>query len=148
METAKQRDPDQGATTMAEDEAIARLMSEYRWSREQIEWGIRAGFRCEYCGRDLLASVDDYDACQADHVYPQSKGGSNADLNRAISCKTCNFMKRDWVAHAEPQTEEERAEAIRAVRAVIAQKRAAKQVDVAEVRRLAHVVMNERRRSP
>ena len=50
-------------------------------------------FKCEYCGRDLLASIEDYDAWQLDHVVPTSKEGPDSFENLALCCKACNFMK-------------------------------------------------------
>ena len=37
---------------------LARLPN---WGSPGIECGIRAGFRCEYCGRDLLARREGFE---------------------------------------------------------------------------------------
>lgn len=79
------------------DEIAALLVARYGWSHETLALWIRARFKCEYCGRDLLASVDDYYYNeQQDHIVPKSKGGWEGADNLAIACKTCNFLKRDW----------------------------------------------------
>ena len=52
--------------------ALARLPL---WGQPGIDCAIRANFRCEYCGRDLLASLDDYKAWAQDHVVPRTDGG-------------------------------------------------------------------------
>lgn len=60
---------------MTRDELTRRFVSEFRWGEGQVRAALRADFCCEYCGRDLLASVDDYDVWQLDHVVPRSKEG-------------------------------------------------------------------------
>jgi hypothetical protein len=41
-----------------------------------------------------LASIEDYDTWQWDHLEPVAKGGSDDETNGVIACKLCNFMKR------------------------------------------------------
>jgi hypothetical protein len=64
------------------------------WSFTQLKLGIRANFQCEYCSRDLLASFNDYDSWQIDHILAKSLGGSDEFWNLALCCKACNFIKR------------------------------------------------------
>lgn len=67
------------------------LRRDLKFPLNQIEIAIRANFKCEYCDKDLLESVDSYDSWQIDHIVPDG----NDDLeNLALACKTCNFMKR------------------------------------------------------
>ena len=80
---------------MAFDEVARALESSLQWNLETARLGARAGFRCEYCGKDLLASVDAYDSWQVDHIVPSSKKGDDHFDNLALACKTCNFMKRN-----------------------------------------------------
>ncbi len=127
---------------MTSTEARHKLMKDHHFSAEQIDWGIRAGFKCEYCGRDLLASVDDYDSWQADHIYPQSKQKVDREVNMAIACKTCNFMKRAEVFGKLPNSEEERTQMVKYVKQQIATKRAEKQMAVAEIRQLTQVLLD------
>lgn len=54
--------------------------------------GEDAPARCFYCGCDL-----DYDVVTFDHVYPRSRGGSNALWNMVIACAPCNVKKADRV---------------------------------------------------
>lgn len=77
---------------MTQEEAIKRLINDLAWPEKQVNIGIRAGFRCEYCGKDLLASYEDYDLWQIDHIVP---GWGNEMENLALSCKLCNFVKHD-----------------------------------------------------
>ena len=54
-----------------EELAIEELKQKHRWHRTQVEYGVRANFCCEYCGRDMLASVDSYAMWARDHIVPQ-----------------------------------------------------------------------------
>lgn len=104
------------------------------WSPETAKLGIRAKFRCEYCDRYLLRSIEDYDTWQVEHIIPVSKGGSEKDFdNMAIACKTCNFMKRSDVPEGDT-----RAERLRSARHLIYEKRKRKQEELDEVLHLVH----------
>ncbi len=81
----------------ARQRAERELTGSLGWSAESLDLGIRAGFRCEYCGRDLLKSVDSYDAWQIDHIHPSSRGGADSFDNKAVACGTCNRLKRHTV---------------------------------------------------
>jgi hypothetical protein len=75
---------------MTRDEVIAKLAKD--WHYQTIEIWRRARYKCEYCGKSLIANPDDYlfDA-HLDHVVP----GEGNDLNNyALSCKACNYIKR------------------------------------------------------
>lgn len=76
---------------LTQTEAISILKNELSWPDVQVQIGRRAGFRCEYCGKDLLASYENYDLWQVDHIIPN---GDNGIENLALSCKLCNFVKR------------------------------------------------------
>ncbi len=96
---------------MTDDEAkhLAKreLTGPLSWSPESLALGIRAGFRCEYCGRDLLASVDAYDTWQTDHIHPTSRGGDDSIDNKAVACGTCNRLKRHTVLDLGPESSRE-----------------------------------------
>ena len=108
----------------------------YGWSPDAAEMGIRASFRCEYCDRDMLSSVDAYDAWQEDHVIPQSRKGPDQVDNKALACKTCNFMKGDWDPRSELPEGVERAEYVQAARRYVGNKRAQKLAEIEELRSL------------
>ncbi len=104
----------------------------YRWSEEPVKLALRARFKCEYCGRDFLASANDYDSWQVDHIIPTSKGGGDEFDNKAASCKTCNFIKKNWLPDDFSQLT--RKEKIERVKRFIASKRAIKENEVMEMR--------------
>ena len=113
-------------------ESITRtLVEKFGWGEWDVELGMASSFRCEYCDRDLLASVDDYDAWQKDHIIPLSRDGETEKENLAVSCKTCNFIKRDYLPLGS--TREER---IADARRLIQIERATKLKSIAAMRSL------------
>lgn len=66
------------------------------WGEQTLELAIRAKFKCEYCGTDILESVDSYYSIQVEHIIPKMKEGPDNSDNLAIVCKNCNFIKRNW----------------------------------------------------
>jgi CRISPR/Cas system Type II protein with McrA/HNH and RuvC-like nuclease domain len=80
----------------ASSHAMKFELMKLSWSAEAIDLGITQKFKCYYCDRDLLASIEDYDVWQFDHIVPISKGGSDSTTNKVVACKLCNFSKRNW----------------------------------------------------
>ena len=46
---------------MSDDVRIGTLVATGKWNEEQVRLGLRAGFKCEYCGKDLLGSPEGTD---------------------------------------------------------------------------------------
>ncbi|BFU91245.1 MAG: hypothetical protein NTAFB01_24320 [Nitrospira sp.] len=113
---------------MTRDE-IFEMLKPWGWSAQTVDLGIGADFRCEYCYRDLIASVDDYDAWQIDHILPRTDE-REALWNLALSCKTCNFLKRHSIPTTPIDPSKDRASAIAVVRELINERRARKQKQV------------------
>ena len=77
--------------SLTREEAISQLCKS-GWSEESINIWIRAGGRCEYCGRDLLACEDaHFHGQHLDHIVPD---GGDGFENRALACAACNRIKR------------------------------------------------------
>lgn len=57
--------------------------------------GVRAGFRCEYCGQDLIGSLNEFFSWEFEHVIPKSVFDGHEDdvTNLALACHTCNTLK-------------------------------------------------------
>lgn len=103
-----------------DDEAVIGELPRLGWSRETLAVWRRAGHKCEYCGADLLAFVDDYlYGSHVDHIVP---GAGNDPENLALACKMCNFVKSDR-NFADPDRSLARAEVLARARAFIAGKR-------------------------
>ena len=58
--------------------------------------GLSQGFRCAYCDRDFLASLNEYDSLQLDHITPQSCKGESTKENTVACCWTCNHLKGSY----------------------------------------------------
>lgn len=99
------------------------------------EWsawrGLEQDFRCIYCDRDLLASYNDYDSWQFDHIEPQSNTGKHEYENIAVCCKACNFLKRADVPKGNTREEQ-----IADARRIIRERRLKQEVILAEIRHL------------
>lgn len=58
----------------------------------------RDGWGCMHCGcdtpRDLRGTIDD-NAPECDHIFPQSRGGTDAMSNLQTLCRLCNGLKSD-----------------------------------------------------
>jgi 5-methylcytosine-specific restriction endonuclease McrA len=117
---------------------IESLVSTGQWGENDVVLGIRAGFKCEYCDKDLLATVDNYKEWQKDHIIPKSKGGEDINENIAISCKTCNVnIKSRW--NPADELEEENAtreELINVVREYVRNRRTQMLSDICSFRKI------------
>jgi 5-methylcytosine-specific restriction endonuclease McrA len=124
---------------MTVEEARSALTST-TWHPETLDLAIRAGFRCEYCGRNFFNSVDDYYSFQRDHIVPRGMGGEKFD-NLAAVCDTCNFLKRRWDPRTEVGESASREELIEAARRHIRGKRREKAALVETERQLASLLI-------
>jgi hypothetical protein len=53
----------------------------------------RDDYICQYCGKDGLASLDDWHDSQVDHLVPIIHGGQDTPENKVTSCGYCNAIK-------------------------------------------------------
>ena len=120
--------------------AMAPVLAErLGWSDEAAYLGLRAGFHCEYCDRPLIGSIEDYDAWQNDHIHPRTRKGSDDYVkNKALACKTCNFIKRHTEVKCNPDTLS-RAELVLLYREIVKERRARKQMELDKI----HAALSE-----
>jgi len=73
-------------------EQIIKELVAQGWSRQTLSMWRRANYKCEYCGKSLIDSADDYFfSAEKDHVVP----GAGEELeNLALACRVCNRIKR------------------------------------------------------
>jgi HNH endonuclease len=69
-----------------------------KWGRVELFLGFRAEFKCEYCGLDLLSTVDAYKLWEKDHI---ERGAGDDPENLALACLVCNSkLKNRWTLSA------------------------------------------------
>jgi hypothetical protein len=61
----------------------------------------RAGHRCEYC--QAPEAIFNF-PFEVEHVVPTGHGGTDDELNLALSCRSCNVAKSDYVDAVDPLT--------------------------------------------
>ncbi len=120
---------------MNEREVVEGLLQTGKWSEEAARRGIRTGFRCEYCDRDLLASPEAYRDWQLDHIVPRVSGGVELEENFAVACRSCNI---NWKARWDPRTsageQATREQLVAACRQRVAEEKARVRAEVDRVR--------------
>ena len=57
---------------------------------------VRDNYRCIYCGRDMLSSLNDWLSLEIDHLKPSSKKGKDEDDNLVTCCNVCNKLKSNF----------------------------------------------------
>jgi 5-methylcytosine-specific restriction endonuclease McrA len=82
--------------TQSEDQIVEQLRN-YRIGEWNARQGLKQAFRCAYCDCDFLASFHNYNSWVWDHITPQSRGGDDTFDNIVITCRPCNFLKRDYL---------------------------------------------------
>ncbi len=66
----------------------------------------RNGFKCTYCGLDLLCDFDSLFGASVDHIKPRGSGGSDEEDNLVAACRTCNQLKGDADCNSVDQARE------------------------------------------
>jgi hypothetical protein len=61
----------------------------------------RAGHRCEYCRAPEVIFNFPF---EVEHIIPPGKGGTGAQSNLALSCRSCNLFKADQTEAVDPET--------------------------------------------
>ncbi len=113
------------------------LTTRYRYGTEMVDIAWRAKFRCEYCDKDLLRSVDDYEwNWEREHVVPTSRGGSDLLQNWALACRTCNQIKGAWDPREDAGGSDDRDQLVAAARAHVQARRAERMTELEHVRAL------------
>lgn len=107
------------------------LLKENGFTELSLDVALRANFKCEYCGLDLLSNITTYDLFQIDHIYPQSKNLDDTLENLALSCKLCNTLKRNHFPETTPTSREK---AVEYFQDYVAEKRSVKEKALNSVR--------------
>ncbi|HEX8920113.1 MAG TPA: HNH endonuclease [Pyrinomonadaceae bacterium] len=64
----------------------------------------RARHACEYCRAPEVVFNLPF---EVEHIAPQSRGGVTAESNLALSCRSCNLYKSDYVSAVDELTRQE-----------------------------------------
>jgi hypothetical protein len=83
----------QPASATDASEETPKLSRSYLRLRQRVETYRGDGFKCVYCGKDLLADSDSLLMATVDHIVPLAAGGSDGHANRATCCSACNRLK-------------------------------------------------------
>ena len=96
---------------------------------------------CEYCGKNLIESVDSYDSWQIDHIIPRNDDPSNEEIdNLALTCKTCNFAKRHSSTDALLKGKTRKDKIVEA-RRIVWERRSRKEATLMKVKEFAHLLL-------
>ncbi|HUU96491.1 MAG TPA: HNH endonuclease signature motif containing protein [Phycisphaerae bacterium] len=106
------------------------------WEPHTVLAILRAKGYCEYCGADVLSSLEAFWAGKWDHIIPKNRGGEHEkngtpidvvfEKNIALACYKCNELKGEDVPHGaavEDLKELPREERIVAFRPVVLERR-------------------------
>jgi len=111
------------------------------WDPETLELGIRARFKCEYCGCNFFSSTNNYDSIQRDHLIPIMAGGTDTFNNLVLSCKTCNFIKRNWHPSSDLIRISNREELLSLAKEYVLKKRKVKETKMEKEKKLAILLL-------
>lgn len=123
---------------MMEEDLIAEL-SKYNWDRTNVLIAIRAKLRCEYCGKNMLESIDQYKLWQIDHIVPKCSGEMFCEDfdNKALSCTQCNKdFKGKWDPRLSEDVQFDREKYIMRIKEYIRNVREQKSIHLNEINKL------------
>jgi 5-methylcytosine-specific restriction endonuclease McrA len=66
----------------------------------------QSNYHCEYCGQDLVGTIDAWWFMIIDHIRPVSKGGSSEIDNLAAGCTQCNNLKWNYAPVGNTRAEQ------------------------------------------
>ncbi|QXP71268.1 HNH endonuclease [Polaribacter sp. R2A056_3_33] len=109
------------------------------WDHTNIDLGLRANCKCEYCDKYLFESVDNYKLWQVDHIIPKISGYKDVENfdNKAISCVQCNTaFKGKWNPADQIGYNKIRENYIEVIRKYIKEKRTKKEAELSEIKEI------------
>lgn len=113
------------------------------WDKVTLELGIESEFRCQYCNCDFFLTVNNYDSIQLDHLIPLKFGGTQNIKNLVLSCRTCNFIKRNWIPEKVISKGESRDILINLVKDYIKEKREIKEEKIKHEKQIVVQLLKE-----
>jgi 5-methylcytosine-specific restriction endonuclease McrA len=120
-------------------EVLIEQLKKYNWDETNVRIALRAKCECEYCGKNMLESIDNYKLWQIDHIIPKSSGDENCEdfENKALSCTQCNKdFKGKWYSQTVIKEKIDRSKYIDEIKEYIRDKRSKKQKELDEINKL------------
>ena len=120
-------------------EKLIEELKKYNWDETNVKIALRAKCKCEYCGKNMFESIDNYKLWQIDHIIPKISGYENCDDfdNKALSCTQCNKdFKNKWYSKSIIEEKMERSKYIDEIKIYIANNRLKKQKELDEIKKL------------
>jgi hypothetical protein len=125
------------------DLIVQGLLGTGKWSREAAQAGVRAGFKCEYCGLDFYASPENYKQFEVEHIVPLHNEGSVDFDNIAVACRTCNVcFKNRWDPRSAAGQNATRAELITAAKRYIRERKQITEKQIATEKSILQKAIN------
>lgn len=120
-------------------EFLIEKLKKYNWDETNVRIALRAECKCEYCGKNMLESIDNYKLWQIDHIIPKHSGNENCEDfdNKALSCTQCNKdFKNKWYPQSEFNEKKDRSKYIDEIIIYIRDKRSKKQKELDEIKKI------------
>lgn len=112
------------------EEFVVQIRNALKWGPVNAQVAVAADFHCEYCGLDMLQSLEAYYSWQIDQIIP---AGGYTPENCALACRTCNHLK-----HARKPEGTNRKEQIADAWADIQRKMFVRQCELDQLRHLVN----------
>jgi 5-methylcytosine-specific restriction endonuclease McrA len=117
---------------------LVEQLRNYRVGEWNANLGLEQEFRCAYCDKDFLASFDNYNSWQWDHIIPQSLNGEHNCENIVLCCKTCNWLKNTYSPNGNTKSER-----VADARRYVQQRRIGFEAEVTEIRELVREIQKK-----
>lgn len=120
-------------------EFLFEQLKKYNWDETNVKIALRAKCKCEYCGKNMLESIDTYKLWQIDHIIPRHSGSENFESfdNKALSCTQCNKdFKNKWYPQSQFNEKKDRSEYIDEIKVYVNNKRSKKQKELDEINKI------------
>jgi 5-methylcytosine-specific restriction endonuclease McrA len=126
------------------EDPISQFAKRFNWSEQNVRIALRAGFRCTYCGKDILDSVDTYFLWTVDHVYAKKASNDDTEDNLVLACRIGNVnLKGQWTPPSAPKDALNREHTLAEAKDYVQRRRAEQEKRVADERAAARKLIED-----